>query len=708
MLRDASVLTRESARRMDTVRWRSFLLVVASAFLLVVSSSLTSFLLAKSIGGSIRTLVHGTERIAAGDLAYRVNVGGNNEISRFAAAFNDMTAKLETSRLSLEQEIGQREQAEEAIRELNQTLEQRIVGRTIALAASEQRWATTLASIGDAVIATDLSGRITFMNRVAEELTGWTLPEASTKPVADVFHIMNEHTRNRVEDPVAKVLKEGAIVGLANHTILARKDGTEVPIDDSGAPIRDREGKALGVVLVFHDITDRKRMDQERETTVEFLRLVNESTTIRGLIQAAVGFFKRQSGCEAVGVRLREGDDYPYFEVRGFPQEFVLLENQLCARDSTGEIVRDGAGNPVIECMCGNIICGRFDPSKPFFSAGGSFWTNSTTEMLASTTEVDRQSPTRNRCNGEGYESVALLPLQSGEGRIGLLQLNDRRRGQFTPEIIALWERLAGHLATAVAKFRAEESLKQQAQLLQLSYDAIIVWRMGGRIEHWNRGAEELYGFSESEALGRVTHDLLKTIHLMPWPEIQATMRKHGQWEGELRHSTKEGREVIVSARHQIVRGDDGIERVLETNRDITERKRAEEALQHRTLELEHLTETLEERVKERTAELANLSSQLVSAQENERKRVSYDLHDNVWQSLEIIRSQIEHLFSKDEERIGQRFRKNRSNSFFSSGIRLQESVRCRGIYGRISSMTSVSWPPSTGIAGSLKRTIRA
>jgi PAS domain S-box-containing protein len=200
---------------------------------------------------------------------------------------------------------------------------------------------------------------------------------------------------------------------------------------------------------------------RETEITVQFLRLVNESTGTRDLIRAVTTFFQQQSGCDAVGVRLREGEDYPYFEARGFSAEFVLAENQLCCRDATGEVMRDDSGNPVLACMCGNVICGRFDPSKPFFTAHGSFWTNCTTQLLATTTEADRQSRTRNRCNGEGYESVALIPLRLGSQRIGLLQLNDRRPGRFWPELISLWERLADQLAIALAKFRADEALRE-------------------------------------------------------------------------------------------------------------------------------------------------------------------------------------------------------------------------------------------------------
>ncbi len=145
--------------------------------------------------------------------------------------------------------------------------------RETALQESEQRWATTLASIGDAVIATDVAGNVTFMNAVAEQLTGWTGAEAFLKPVADVFNIVSEETRKEAGSPVARVLREGMIVGLANHTILIKKDGTEVPIDDSGAPITDREGKTMGVVLVFRDITERKLAEERTVRLASFPQL---------------------------------------------------------------------------------------------------------------------------------------------------------------------------------------------------------------------------------------------------------------------------------------------------------------------------------------------------------------------------------------------------------------------------------------------------
>lgn len=119
----------------------------------------------------------------------------------------------------------------------------------------------TLTSIGDAVLVTDAAGRVTRMNPVAEQLTGWPEAEAQGKDSRTVFDILNETTRREVESPVARVLRDGVVVGLANHTLLRRRDGTEIPIDDSGAPIRDALGTLRGVVLVFRDISERREQE---------------------------------------------------------------------------------------------------------------------------------------------------------------------------------------------------------------------------------------------------------------------------------------------------------------------------------------------------------------------------------------------------------------------------------------------------------------
>ncbi|MBW1740730.1 MAG: PAS domain S-box protein [Deltaproteobacteria bacterium] len=131
------------------------------------------------------------------------------------------------------------------------------------LAAERERLHVTLRSIGDGVIATDPEGRIVLLNNVAEKLTGWTEKEAIGKPLGEVFHIINEITRERCVNPVDKVIKTGAIVGLANHTVLISKDGTERILADSAAPIRDANDHVIGVVLVFQDITEKRKLEAQ-------------------------------------------------------------------------------------------------------------------------------------------------------------------------------------------------------------------------------------------------------------------------------------------------------------------------------------------------------------------------------------------------------------------------------------------------------------
>ncbi len=131
----------------------------------------------------------------------------------------------------------------------------------------------TLRSIGDAVIATDAEGRITLMNTVAEQLTGWTEADAASRPCVDIFHIVNEHSGREVESPVERVLREGVVVGLANHTILIARDGARRPIDDSGAPIVDEAGALTGVVLVFRDVTERRETEHALERQAQLIEL---------------------------------------------------------------------------------------------------------------------------------------------------------------------------------------------------------------------------------------------------------------------------------------------------------------------------------------------------------------------------------------------------------------------------------------------------
>ena len=150
-----------------------------------------------------------------------------------------------------------RERAERELIAAKEALER----KSAELAEQREFFQVTLASIGDAVITTDTDGNVTFLNPVAEGMTGWKSDEAIGQPLEKVFDIINEETRKPASNPVAKALRDGVVVGLANHTALIARDGTETPIDDSAAPIRDGSGKMSGVVMVFHDFTEQRRTE---------------------------------------------------------------------------------------------------------------------------------------------------------------------------------------------------------------------------------------------------------------------------------------------------------------------------------------------------------------------------------------------------------------------------------------------------------------
>ena len=198
-------------------------------------------------------------------------------------------------------DITDKKQAEEKLKEYSEKLEEMVEERTKelnniniqlkdeivermriqkALTVERERLSVTLRSIGDGMIAADIEGKITLFNKAAEKLTGWTQEEAFGKPLADIFHIINQKTRERCINPVEKVLETGEIVGLANDTILVARDGTERIIADSGAPIHDKDGKVIGVVLVFSDITERKQAEEALRLQSEIVSNMAEGVVL--------------------------------------------------------------------------------------------------------------------------------------------------------------------------------------------------------------------------------------------------------------------------------------------------------------------------------------------------------------------------------------------------------------------------------------------
>lgn len=188
---------------------------------------------------------------------------------------------------------------------------------------------------------------------------------------------------------------------------------------------------------------------------------LNNFMELKSTLITIIDHIKKLTDIEAVGVRLEDERDYPYYVYNGFPESFIRHENSLCAKDEQGKRIPapDGKGF-LLECMCGNIIRGRFDPSLPFFTPKGSFWSNNTTALLASTSEEDRQSGTRNYCNGVGYQSVALIPIKAKGETIGLIQLNDKRTGLFTEDLIEFIEMIGEQIGLAIKNSLTYTKLK--------------------------------------------------------------------------------------------------------------------------------------------------------------------------------------------------------------------------------------------------------
>jgi transcriptional regulator with GAF, ATPase, and Fis domain len=195
------------------------------------------------------------------------------------------------------------------------------------------------------------------------------------------------------------------------------------------------------------------------EKTQDFIAL-------RQILNELLGEISTLSDCQSIGIRLHNNGDYPYYVHKGFPDFFITKENSVCTKDDEDNLILDKDSNPLLECMCGNVLKGQFDPTLPHFTGKGSFWTNSTTQLLKTTSEKELQGRTRNMCNYSGYESVALIPLRTGNMTLGLLQMNDPRENMFTLQAIENYEGIADRIGSVV--FNALEIQKKMNEVFEL------------------------------------------------------------------------------------------------------------------------------------------------------------------------------------------------------------------------------------------------
>jgi len=234
----------------------------------------------------------------------------------------------------------------------------------------------------------------------------------------------------------------------------------------SAVPLRDKTGTIIGFEGISTDITERKSAETRINLSSKILNLLNKTDILADAIRLTTSLIQNETGFEAIGIRLKNGDDYPYFDQHGLDDDFLKTENTLLEHTKDGGICKDKNGNSRLECTCGLVILGQIDSRNSLFTEGGSFWTNNSTVLLGMTDAKEPRHNPRNRCIHEGFLSIALIPLRNKGEIVGLLQLNDRRKDCFTLEMIKFFENIGEIIGIALMRKQAEEALGLSQKLL--------------------------------------------------------------------------------------------------------------------------------------------------------------------------------------------------------------------------------------------------
>ena len=427
----------------------------------------------------------------------------------------------------------------------------------------------TLASIGDAVITTDTEGRVTSLNSVAESLTGWTSRDAQGVPLDRVFHIVNEQTRQAVESPATRALREGRIVGLANHTVLVAKDGTERPIDDSAAPIKDDRGVVVGVVLVFRDVSERKRVEQQRNARLDVTHALSEA----GSVEDAAGAVLR-AVCENLGWDV------------GFFWTGNEGGSALACRQSWHR-----PGVPVEDFEKGS--CSRT------FGRGqglpGRVWASGKPAWIldiAADGNFPRLAPAVNY----GLHSAFACPVVVGEQTLGVIEFFTRRIHEPDEDLLEMMGTVAGSVGQFIERKAAEDELRRSEQELADFFENATVglhWvGPDGTILRANQAELDMLGYSREEYVGRPVADFHADEDVIC--DILKRLRagqKLDDYPARLRCKDGSIRDVLIDS--SVMWRDGQFVHTRCFTRDITERKRAEA----RVREQEQRTRTILESI---------------------------------------------------------------------------------------------------------------
>ena len=340
---------------------------------------------------------------------------------------------------------------------------------------------------GYTIFLADHMGNFIEVNNGACELSGYTKQELIKLNFADL--LSGGEARLAGLKHFQDVLEQGKAI--AEHTVRI-KDGRmrcwqvdAVKLDD------DR------VFAFIQDISERKLLETYAEMGREILRVLNEPGVFGDSVQAIIAILKARTGFDAIGIRLQDGEDFPYFSEMGFTDEFLRTEQSLLARNPDGGICRDAEGNVALECTCGLVLAGKNGPGGGLLTRGGSFFTNDSAPLLHLPATKDARLRPRNQCIYQGYASVALVPIRTTEKIVGLIQFNDRRKGCFSREILDRLEEIATHIGEALLRRQTEQEIEQSHSLITAALEAtaegILVIDNEGRITRYNRMFAEMW-----------------------------------------------------------------------------------------------------------------------------------------------------------------------------------------------------------------------
>lgn len=365
---------------------------------------------------------------------------------------------------------------------------------------------------------------------------------------------------------------------------------------------------ALGLYL---ELTHAEQGGLYRELAREILQILNEPGDMKESVTRVLAAVKERTGFDAVGIRLREGDDFPYAAHDGMSREFLAAENSVLARGPGGGVCRDENGKPRLACTCGMVLTGGGGRTNPFLTKGGSFWTNDSSPLLALPPETDPRLNPRNRCIHDGYATVALVPIRTKDEIVGLLHLNDRRKERLSRETVELLEGIASSIGSALMRKRLEAQLRDKEEkyrgVFESGFDPVFfIDAETFRFDSANAAALQAYGYAESELLA-LDNGALSADPAGSREKITAVAqgRSDGHFVG-VRHRKKDGTEfpVEIFASRRVIGGK---VKVIATVHDLTRRLRDAEAAAKAAAE----AALLREREKMTTALMATVSHEL-------------------------------------------------------------------------------------------------